>query len=853
MTQPHGTETRYCSGCRCNDCRAGHAAGARRRRRAKAYGRHVPKSVPNVGVCRRVHALMCLGWSMRAQSRLLGWHPDRLGMMLTGDGVSPRNHARVAALYDRLWDTPPKASSKGERIGVSRTIALARRSGFQPPMGRMSLTVTDIFAGAGGSSTGMIAVPGVEVVIAANHWLPAIETHQANHPDTEHATSTSTSRTRATSPTTDVLWASPECTKWSIANNKARALSAEMGGDPTLFDDVPDDLQADDASEATRSRLLMFDVLRFIEHHRYRLVFVENVVDIATQAKYRTAWESWQRGLRKLGYAYRVVSLNSMHAQAAGAPAPQSRDRLYVVAWPAGEKAPDIEGRLRPKAWCPRCDRRSSSRGRRGRTAAPSAATARSTSTCAASCGTVVEPGWLPAASAIDWTLPGRRIGDRDKPLADKTRARIAAGIARYWREPFARGRRHTFEYRPACVTWPLVDASTLHGNHQGARRPGRGPRRQGRPADVDARTHPDHPPRDRPRRPRRRHVERRRPPDQRPAPRVHHPRRLRPGHAVHLEQPSTASRRRRPAADAHATATTQGCSSRSSPSCAAARPTPARSRPAVHRHRVRQPPRPRRAVLQRQRPRPARDRPDRHPHHPRPVRARHAQQHRRGDPEMLTPADEPMRTLTTTHGQQSLVTPGDMLAAEAQVDDCLFRMFEPHEVGAGMAFPDTYIWHGTRRVRVKLMGNAVTPPVRARERYYTAEDDGLSQSWANETVWCNPPYSDIAPWIRKAWQEWHQPAKERPRAIVMILPANRTEQAWWQDLVEPYRDAPRSRFTVEFLPGRIRFIKAGQTDVGPNERPPFGCCLLIEWTDDVWNPTKGCDRVSPAATTATR
>ncbi len=31
-----------------------------------------------------------------------------------------------------------------------------------------NLTVTDLFAGAGGSSTGMSAVPGIEIVIAAN-------------------------------------------------------------------------------------------------------------------------------------------------------------------------------------------------------------------------------------------------------------------------------------------------------------------------------------------------------------------------------------------------------------------------------------------------------------------------------------------------------------------------------------------------------------------------------------------------------------------------------------------------------------------------------------------------------------
>lgn len=46
---------------------------------------------------------------------------------------------------------------------------------------------------------------------------------------------------------------------------------------------------------------------------------------------------------------------------------------------------------------------------------------------------TIVEPGWLPASSIIDWSLPGQRIGDRSKPLAEKTMARIRAGIDRYW------------------------------------------------------------------------------------------------------------------------------------------------------------------------------------------------------------------------------------------------------------------------------------------------------------------------------------------------------------------------------------------------------------------------------------
>lgn len=108
-------------------------------------------------------------------------------------------------------------------------------------------------------------------------------------------------------------------------------------------------------------------------------------------------------------------------------------------------------------------------------------------------------------------------------------------------------------------------------------------------------------------------------------------------------------------------------------------------------------------------------------------------------------------------------------------------------------------------------------------ERYYSIEDDGLAQDWTGERVWCNPPYSDIGPWVEKA----HTSGAE---LVVMLLPANRTEQAWWQDLVEPYRDKPGG-VRCEFLRGRLRFVKPGQKRVGPNERPPFGCCLLI-WGD---------------------
>lgn len=107
--------------------------------------------------------------------------------------------------------------------------------------------------------------------------------------------------------------------------------------------------------------------------------------------------------------------------------------------------------------------------------------------------------------------------------------------------------------------------------------------------------------------------------------------------------------------------------------------------------------------------------------------------------------------------------------------------------------------------------------------RFFSIDDDGLTQSWSGERVWCNPPFSNLAAWVEKAWWEFRGGA-----LVVLLMPANRTEQTWWQEMVEPFRDRPSSPLRVEFLKGRLRFVAPDRDDVGPNERPPFGCCLLI-------------------------
>ena len=77
------------------------------------------------------------------------------------------------------------------------------------------------------------------------------------------------------------------------------------------------------------------------------------------------------------------------------------------------------------------------------------------------------------------------------------------------------------------------------------------------------------------------------------------------------------------------------------------------------------------------------------------------------GGAEMVTPTDEPIRTVTTAGHQSFLNTDTPTL----DIDEVYFRMLEPKEIVAAMDFPHTYRMVGNRREQVRLAGNAVTPP----------------------------------------------------------------------------------------------------------------------------------------------
>jgi phage N-6-adenine-methyltransferase len=103
--------------------------------------------------------------------------------------------------------------------------------------------------------------------------------------------------------------------------------------------------------------------------------------------------------------------------------------------------------------------------------------------------------------------------------------------------------------------------------------------------------------------------------------------------------------------------------------------------------------------------------------------------------------------------------------------------------------------------------------------------EDGLKGPWLGR-VWCNPPFSELAKWVRKATAE---KAAGNADLIVMLIPANRTDQAWWHDVVVPQVEA--GRLKIEWLRGRPRFLVDGAPILDKNGRigsPRFPCCLLI-------------------------
>ncbi len=544
------------------------------------------------------------------------------------------------------------------------------------------LTVTDLFCGAGGSSSGLVEA-GYRVVIAANHWALAIESHQMNHPDTDHSQADISQVDPRYFPRTHVLWGSPECTNHSIA----KGIKRQRQQDLALFEldgtaPLPDEA-------ANRSRATMWDIPRFAEHHRYMAIILENVVDA-----YR--WDqfpAWQLAMEKLGYRMQFVWLNSMHAQVGGLPAPQSRDRMYIVMWredlaskKKGLTGPNVAKWTRPMALClehgeiqaVQAFKKTEQWGRYR---------AQYLYRCP-KCWQVVEPGWLPAASIIDWSLPAPRIGDRAKPLAAKTVERIRRGMERHWTPFLAKASGNTYDgvttgsgyLRIAEVGSPMP-VQTGSAEHGLAVPPlivrGEGNTTPAKPA-TDALGA------------------------------------LTASGSMFVAQPLIVNH------VSGADATRSEPITRELPSIVAgglhaSLLVPAEGRDGKSAASASDPLRTQSTRNETGLVVPLRNhgvaKPTSHPIDTVSAEGNHhalVMRNNLGGAEMSTPVTETIRTLTTG-GHQSLIEPSEPISLD--VEDAGFRMLEPHEIQAGMGFARDYLLLGSKRDKVKQAGNAVTPP----------------------------------------------------------------------------------------------------------------------------------------------
>lgn len=80
-------------------------------------------------------------------------------------------------------------------------------------------------------------------------------------------------------------------------------------------------------------------------------------------------------------------------------------------------------------------------------------------------------------------------------------------------------------------------------------------------------------------------------------------------------------------------------------------------------------------------------------------------------------------------------------------------------------------------------------------QRYYTKQDDGLSQPWENEIVFMNPPYGrEIGRWMEKAVLS----ARQHNCTVVCLVHA-RTDTQWWHKWAVQANE-------IWFIEGRLKF-----------------------------------------------
>lgn len=281
------------------------------------------------------------------------------------------------------------------------------------------ILVADLFCGAGGSSTGAeraLARLGLDMeLVCVNHWGTALETHQRNHPRARHyCADISQVRPHQVVPEgyLDLLMASPTCTHHSIAR----------GGKPTS------DQQRSDP----------WHVIAWLTELRVKRMLIENVweftkwgpVDPETRRPIKGRegeyFRLWIDTIRRLG----ATSVEWRKLNSADVGGATTRQRFF------GFFRFDDRRLVLPVATHARRD------------LAPEKG---------------LKP-YRPAREIIDWSIEGKSIFRRKKPLAEKTLRRIYAGIVRFgWPEPFIVVLRQHMAAQGIDVPLPALTAGGTH------------------------------------------------------------------------------------------------------------------------------------------------------------------------------------------------------------------------------------------------------------------------------------------------------------------------------------------------------------------------------------------------------
>lgn len=316
--------------------------------------------------------------------------------------------------------------------------------------------VVDLFAGGGGASTGIEMAIGRPVDVAVNHDPDAIGMHEMNHPQTRHyiedvfaVDPLEATRGRLVG----LLHASPDCTHHSQAlggqprDEEIRSLAWVIPKWVGILRKRGEGIRLV-TLENVEQMLQWSPMIAKRDPATKRVITLDRVIDPHTGAKtYRVAdkgervprrnqflvpdpkrkgrnWRHFVEHLRRLGgnMQWRIIKNADLGAHS-------TRERLYAIVRFDGEPIvwPEQTHAKKPKAGQKR---------------------------------------WRAAADCIDWSIQGRSIFNREKPLADATMRRIAHGMRKFVLEspePFIVPATHTDasnRTRPLSEPVPTVTAA---------------------------------------------------------------------------------------------------------------------------------------------------------------------------------------------------------------------------------------------------------------------------------------------------------------------------------------------------------------------------------------------------------